>query len=401
MAGFNWHIPTKVVFGQGTLASLGAEVACLGGTKVLILTDPGVLSAGILDQIKAALPAKVAVEVFSQVVPEPPINNVANCVNLVRSGGFDLLIGVGGGSSIDATKLAAALAANPGTPEQYIGLNLLPKKGLPTIMIPTTAGTGSEVTPIAIVSDTNNHLKVGVVSPYLYPDVALCDPAVTVSMPPSVTAATGMDALTHAVEAYISVNASPMSDVLAFEAVHVISRWLRRAYANGKDLVAREKMLYGSLLAGMAFSQAGVGAVHALAYPLGGQFSVPHGVANAVLLPYVLEFNLMACLEKMPALAGAMDQPAKGLSPRQAALGLISAVRDLSADVEIPLDLRELNIPETALEPMAEAASKVTRLLGNNPRTASKLQILGIYRNAFGLPPADPKWQTKKSKGVG
>lgn len=381
MSTFSWHIPTRILFGQGTLGRLAAEVGTLGARRVLIMTDPIMAKLGLAEQVRVALPTDVERTVYADVVPEPPMESLDAVVRMVRAGGYDLIIGFGGGSSLDSAKLAAVLATNSAPMLEYVGTNLVPAPGLPTILIPTTAGTGSEVTPIAIITD--GALKKGIVSPYLYATVAICDPTLSVTMPPAVTAATGMDALTHAVEAYVSVNASPISDVLALEAVRVIARSLRRAFANGGDLVAREQMLYGSMLAGKAFTNAGVGAVHALAYPLGGEFHVPHGVANALLLSAVMGFNLVGCVDRLGEVARAMGEPVDGLAPRAAAEAAIAAMQRLSLDVEIPQTLRAVGVPESALPGLAAGAAKVTRLLANNPRRATEAQILEIYRRVL------------------
>lgn len=381
MSLFSWHIPTRILFGQGTLDRLAAETEALRARRALIMTDPIMARLGLTEQVQKALPAGTEATVYTDVVPEPPVESLDAVIRLVRDGGYDLIIGFGGGSSLDSAKLAAIMATNEGSVRDFVGVGLVPKPGLPTILIPTTAGTGSEVTNIAIITDGT--LKKGIVSPYLYATVAICDPVLTLTMPPAITAATGMDALTHAVEAYVSVNASPMSDALAMEAVRIIGRHLRRAYANGTDVAAREQMLLGAMLAGLAFANAGVGAVHALAYPLGGEFHVSHGVANALLLSPVMSFNLVGCVDRLGDVARAMGEPVDGLSPVGAAEAAVAAMRRLNGDVEIPQNLRAVGVPESALPGLAAGAAKVTRLWANNPRKATEAQILEIYRRAL------------------
>jgi alcohol dehydrogenase class IV len=257
------------------------------------------------------------------------------------------------------------------------------RKGPALIAIPTTAGTGSEVTNVAIFSDKQAQLKKGIVSDYLLPDVALVSPAMTLTCPRSVTAASGVDALVHAVESYISVNASPITDAIALGAIKLITKALPKAYANPTNLQAREDMATASLMAGMAFGNAGVGAVHALAYPLGGRFNIAHGVSNALLLPYVMEWNKTACVERFRDIAEAMGLRVANLSDKDAADQAVVAMADLCAAVDIPSGLRSFNVPEDAIPAMAEEASKIDRLMRNNPRKLTAADIEKIYRAAY------------------
>lgn len=373
-----------IITGWGSLGRIAGEAKNLGATKILLITDPVLLKTGLADKVREALaPAGLEIGLFSEVEPEPRLQVVTRCQEAIKEGGYDLLVAVGGGSSIDVAKAASILVTNSGSIKEYLGVNLVPNPGIPVIAVPTTAGTGSEVTPIAILSDVDEQLKKGVVSPYLLPRVAIVDPELTVTMPPHITAATGMDALTHAVEAYISVNATTITDALALEAIRLISRHLRTAVANGEDMEARENMAMASLLAGIAFANAGVGAVHAMAYPLGAQFHVPHGVANAVLLPYVMESNLLGALPRFKIMALAMGERVEELSDREAAGKFIEAIKQLSTDVRIPLHLRDLGVTAGAIPGMAAGAIKVTRLLANNPRKLTVDDIREIYERAF------------------
>ncbi|BAF59032.1 alcohol dehydrogenase [Pelotomaculum thermopropionicum SI] len=373
-----------IITGRGSLKRIADEAKGLGATRVLIVTDPVLLKTGLIERVKEALaPAGLETGIFSGVEPEPRLQIVTECLKAVKEGGYDLIVAVGGGSSMDVSKAASVLMTNPGTINDYLGVNLIPRPGIPVIAVPTTAGTGSEVTPIAILSDVEEQLKKGVVSPYLLPRVAIVDPELTVTMPPAITAATGMDALTHAVESYISVNATPITDILALEAIRLIALNLRTAVANGQDIEARSNMSMASLLAGIAFANAGVGAVHALAYPLGAQFHVPHGVANAVLLPYVMESNLLGALPRFKTMALAMGEKVEDLSDRLAADKFNEAIKLLAADIRIPLHLRELGVTAESIPGMAEGAAKVTRLLANNPRILSVSDIREIYERAF------------------
>jgi alcohol dehydrogenase len=265
----------------------------------------------------------------------------------------------------------------------YFGIDLVPKKGLPTVLVPTTAGTGSEVTPIAILSDHTEKLKKGIVSPFLFPDVAILDPELTLGLPPKITAATGMDALIHAIEAFTSKNASRTTDMFALEAMKLIFENIRTAYANGSDLPARTAMLEGSLLAGMAFANAGVTAVHAFAYPIGAEFHIPHGVANSMMLAPVMEFNTLGNLPKFARLAEVFGQNTISLTQRQAALAAVEELRTLSSDLKIPKSLSEFGVKGDDVPGLAQGVMKVTRLLANNPREMSLQDAEDIYRRVL------------------
>jgi alcohol dehydrogenase class IV len=292
----------------------------------------------------------------------------------------DAVIGLGGGSSIDAAKVSAALAQNEGSVTDYIGIDLVKRPSLPTVILPTTAGTGSEVTPVAVLTDEDAHLKKGIASRMLIPRVALLNPEFTVKMPPSVTAYTGMDALIHAIEAFTSVNASDFSDAMALKAVGLISGNIRRAFTDGTDRAARGAMLLGSLFAGIAFGNAGVAAVHAFAYPLGGLFHIPHGLANSVMLPVIMEYNMAGSEPKYIELAQAMTGEHAGDIGPEAAVTYINALSD---DLDIPRNLKALDIPESAVEKMAKGAVQVTRLLSNNPRKIDLDDAVTIYTDAY------------------
>jgi len=257
------------------------------------------------------------------------------------------------------------------------------RAGLPTILVPTTAGTGSEVTPIAILSDDGEKLKKGIVSPYLFPRAAILDPELTLALPPAVTAATGMDALIHAVEAYTSKNASNLTDMAAIEAMSLISQNIRRAFADGSNIEARSNMLEGSMLAGVAFANAGVTAVHAFAYPIGAEFHIPHGIANSIMLIPVMEFNMMANFSKFADMAEILGGDTEGLTEREAAFEAIEVLRDLAEDLQIPSALSEFGIKESDIPGLAAGVMKVTRLLANNPRQLTLADAEAIYRKVL------------------
>jgi alcohol dehydrogenase len=375
----------RILIGPGCIEQIGLEVKALKGGKVLIVTDPGIIRAGLLKPVEESLQhAGLPWSIFDQVEPDPRIEVVEECFRTARQEQADCIIGLGGGSSLDIAKVVAVRLTNSGKIDDFFGIDLIPNPGVPVILVPTTAGTGSEVTPIAILSDTREKLKKGIVSSHLLPKSALLDPKLTIGLPPAVTAFTGMDAMIHAIEAYTSVNANGLTDHLAFRAMELTSGNLLTAYARGEDLNARSKMLEGSLLAGMAFANAGVTAVHAFAYPLGGEFHhIPHGLANSVMLPHVLRFNMLGNLPKFADVASALGVAAGELTDRQAAEEGLEVIEGLMADLEIPLRLRDLQVPEEAIPKMAQGVMKVTRLLANNPRRITLQDAERIYRNAW------------------
>jgi alcohol dehydrogenase class IV len=374
----------RILFGPGSIERLGSEAQLLKAKKILIITDPGVIQAGLLEGVEKFLqPVGLPFVIFDGVEPDPRIEVVEKSVQFAKKEGIDLIIGFGGGSSLDIAKVTSILITNPGKIDSFFGVDLVPNSGIPVILIPTTAGTGSEVTPIAILSDTKEKLKKGIVSAYLFPEVAIVDPKLTIGLPPSVTAFTGMDALTHAIEAYYSINATDLSDLLAFRAMELISKNIRMAFAHGENLVVRSNMMEGSLLAGIAFANAGVGAVHAFAYPLGGEFHLAHGLTNTLMLPYVMRYNILGCPHKFAQMANAFGEKVEGISELVGAEIAVRFVERLSNDLRVPRRLRDVEIPEDAIPRLAEAAMKVTRLLTNNPRKITLEDAVAIYKSAF------------------
>lgn len=382
---YPFRMPGVLYIGVGALERLGVEVPRLGTVrKVIVITDKVLVNVGAIEPVLAQLKAAgIEAAVFADVEPEPSTENCEMAARAVIEADAQAIIAVGGGSALDVAKGCSILVTNGGQISDYFGVEKVPAPGLPWMAIPTTAGTGSEVTFNAIFTDKAQQLKIGVVSPYLMPNVALVDPVMTLTAPPSITAATGMDALTHAIESYTSPKATPQTEMYALEAIRLLARSLRKATWFGKDLSARTDAAIGSCFAGISLANAGVGAVHALAYPLGGQFGITHGVSNSLLLPHVLTFNMIADVAKFARVAEALGEPVAGLSDRAAAAHGVEAVRTLSVDVGIPQRLRDLNIPESALDGLAEAASKVTRLLDNNPRRVTLPDIKALYRAAY------------------
>ncbi|WP_095101146.1 iron-containing alcohol dehydrogenase [Pseudomonas sp. Irchel 3A5] len=377
-----FKIANKLITGAAAIEQLAAELTRLNISNPLIVTDAILVKSGTVDLALAQLGGR-AYGIFDQVKPEPEISIVEDCTVAYRQGGHDGLIGLGGGSAIDIAKGVAAFVGHDGPLGELFGVDQVWRKGPPLIAIPTTAGTGSEVTNVAIFSDKQAQLKKGIVSDYLLPDVALVSPVMTLTCPRTVTAASGVDALVHAIESYLSVNRSLITDSLALGAIKLIVKALPKAYANPADLVAREHMATASLMAGMAFGNAGVGAVHALAYPLGGRFNIAHGVSNALLLPYVMAWNKMACVERFRDIAEAMGLRVEHLSDEDAANQAVQAMADLCQAVDIPKGMRSFNVPEDAIPAMAEEASKIDRLMRNNPRKLTAADIEKIYRAAY------------------
>jgi alcohol dehydrogenase class IV len=369
----------EIHIGENALAVLPSFLQRVDSQKVMVVTDAGIVNAGIYEQLNNVLKqSSRQVILFDKVEPDPSIELVSRVVEIARKENIDTVIGIGGGSSIDIAKVTAAMVKNDGPVEKYLGIDLLEKDSLDIVAIPTTAGTGSEVTPIAILSDTKEKVKKGLVSNRIIPSLAILDPRLTVSLPQKVTAATGMDALVHAIEAFLSKNANQYSNHFALKAIEIITNNIKAAYDQGDDIQARENMLYGSLLAGIAFANAGVAAVHAFAYPLGGMFHIPHGVANSVMLTTVLQFNLPGCGQKTEQLAAVLLGE-KDISSQK----VVDYIEQLCKSLKIPMSLAELDIPKEAIPQMAESVMKITRLLSNNPREITIQNAMDIYSAAY------------------
>ncbi|MGO9120914.1 MAG: iron-containing alcohol dehydrogenase [Desulfomonilaceae bacterium] len=382
---WNFHIRTDIHFGRGSVSSLGEFAREAGGTRFLLVADPALEAHGLLEMVINTLNESGLVgEVFQRVDPEPYLDNADEAAILGRGLNADIVIGMGGGSAMDTAKAAAILITNGGIAEQFVGLNRVELPGTPTIMIPTTAGTGSEVTFTAVFTNRETGIKGGINSPFLFPDRAVLDPELTISLPPDITAFTGMDALTHAIESVTGRASTVFTEALALRAVNLIAGNLRRAVFHGYDIEAREKMLLGSVLGGMALADAGVGAAHALAYPLGGNYRIPHGLANAVLLPHVMEFNLPAAQTHFAMIAKSMGETVEGIPVWRAADAAIEAVQTLGWDIGVPSSLSALGIPRADIPMLAESSLKVTRPVENNPRTLGLEDAQKIYERAFG-----------------
>ena len=378
MTPFVFNTTPSIRMGAGEIENLGNISSAICTGCALIVTDAGMVRTGIVARAEAILQrAGVVVKTYADVVADPPEAVVMGAVNMAE--GCGLVIGIGGGSSLDVAKLAALLAGNLGTLAGAYGVNKATGPRLPLIVIPTTAGTGSEVTPIAIVT-TGASEKMGVVSPLIIPDIALLDPELTYDLPAHVTAATGIDAMVHAIEAFASVspNNNPVSRALAIEALRLIGGALERAVTAPRDCAARADMLLGSLLAGQAFANSPVAAVHALAYPIGGHFKVPHGLSNALVLPHVLRFNTQTHPDDYAALA-----PHAFAGGPATAEALIDGLVALSKACGLPQTLRDVGIGAADLPRLTADAMNQTRLLVNNPRPVCYADALAIYEAAL------------------
>ena len=371
----------RIIAGPGSIESIKDIVADMGANKVLIVTDKGVAGAGLIAKPKALLEAAgVEVAVIDTTPPEPDVNQVNAILEAARPCAPQLVVGIGGGSAMDVAKIVAVLLKHDVALRDLLsGKEKVVARGVPTLMVPTTAGTGSETTPNSIILVPEDELKVGIVSPKLMPDCVILDPELTVGLPPAITAATGMDALCHAIECYTSKRGNPFSEMLALKAISLISRSIRTAFNDGKNLDARHDMLLGAMYGGMCIATSSTTAVHALAYPLGGKYRIAHGISNAILLPFVMRFNIVGNEAKFRDIALAMGLDVASKSPQDAAAAMIDALFALNRDLQIPADLKRWNITEADLDTLVDGAAKVTRLLDNNPRLMNKDDIRAIY----------------------
>lgn len=392
MTDFLFQTTPNVLFAPGAIRRLPEVAATFGVTRAMLVTDLGVRDAGLTNDAEAALAeAGCAVRVFDEVTADPPAHVVERATAFARECAAEMVIGIGGGSSLDVAKLAAYLARSDERLEDIYGVGLAKGARLPLALAPTTAGTGSEATPIAIVTTPTDEKK-GVVSRSLLPDWAVLDPELTLGLPAHVTAATGIDAMVHAIEAFISRRLkNPVSDGLARQALALLSANIRTACRDGQNLEARSAMLLGSTLAGMAFANAPVAAVHALAYPIGALFHVPHGLSNALVLNAVLRFNLSEARALYAELAPIVDPWARDLPEDVAAGRFLAALEAIRHDCGAPASLAEVGIGPSDLDRLADDAMKQTRLLANNPREVTRADARAIYAEALGpAPPARP-----------
>jgi len=384
-ASFSFSTVPQLISETGAARQLGQHIAARfpSARRALLVTDPGFLATGLVEAPMHDLEKhNIAVHLYSDVVADPPEAVVQHAVAFARKRDIDIVIGLGGGSSMDVAKLIAVLAAGDQPLKQIYGIGNVKGERLPLVQVPTTAGTGSEVTNIAIVT-TGDTTKMGVVSPQLYADLAILDAELTLGLPPMVTAATGIDAMVHAIEAFTSKHKkNPMSDLLARQALKLLSSNLIAACENGGNLAARQAMLFGACCAGQAFSNAPVAAVHALAYPIGGIFHVPHGLSNSLVLPHVLRFNLPAATEHYAELAGIVVPHVEGSTAARAE-ALIVAMQQIAKITGIETTLQQVGIQESDLDRLADDAMLQTRLLSNNPRALTRADAHAIYSAAL------------------
>lgn len=373
--------PMKIVFGSGCLSTLCDDYLALGYKRLFVLTAPPILPL-ISDQLDTLRCAGVEVAIYDRIMAEPTVTDFHSVLDSACSFGADSVIGVGGGSVLDMTKLVAALVGSSQRVTDLFGTGLVKGRGLWFACLPTTAGTGSEVSPNAILLDERDHLKKGIVSPFLIADAAYVDPKLTLTVPSKVTADTGMDALTHCIEAYTNKFAHPMVDLYALKGIRLLASHIARAVEDGSDIEAREACAMGSLYGGLCLGPVNTAAVHALSYPLGGEYHIPHGLSNAILLPSVMKFNRPACPKRYAEVALALGVE-RGRDDDETAARGVDLICQLSAEVGIPAKLSDIGIPQTAVPHLAKAAMEVQRLLKNNPRTVTEQDAVDIYHSLY------------------
>ena len=380
---YTYFMPTRVECGNGISNKTGEMISELGINRVLIVTDKGIRSANLLDGIEKSLQAvHLEYEIYDEIEPNPSDDTIHKGTNYLKQYKSEAVLAVGGGSSIDTAKGIAAMATNPGHIFDYEGVGKIKIPPLPIIAIPTTAGTGSEVTASTVVTNKKTLFKLAVISPKLFPSLAILDPALTLHLPQGITAATGMDALTHAIESYTSKSANPVSQGFAIQAIKMIGEHLPKTYFVGTDIESREKMLVGSMIAGVAFSQSLLGNVHAISHTFGGVFNIPHGIANAALLPFVMKYNLPACAEQYKDIAIALGADVSGLSTQLAAEKAIDIVIQMNRSMNIPLNIKDLGVSLDHLPKLVTDSMRSGNVL-RNPRLTNAADIQLIIEKAY------------------
>lgn len=383
MAVNGYFIPTVNLIGAGCVNELGKKVAQLGGKRVLLVTDAMLVKLGMAGQVESILKdAGLEVVLFGGAEPNPTDKNVEAGFKVWTEKKCDSIVSLGGGSSHDCAKGVGLVASNGGKIQDFEGVDQSKNPMVPLVSVNTTAGTASEMTRFCIITDSARKVKMAIVDWRVTPSLSINDPELMVGMPPALTAATGMDALTHSIEAYVSTAANPLTDSAALMSIKLISEYLPMAVANGTNMIARDKMAYAQFLGGMAFNNASLGYVHAMAHQLGGFYNLPHGVCNAILLPVVCEFNLIGNTERFKDIAEAMGVSVKGLSTVDAAKAGIAAIKELSKSIGIPIGLTELGVKEEDFEIMSTNA-KLDACQLTNPRLATLEQVIELYRLAL------------------
>jgi alcohol dehydrogenase len=377
----NIYFPGKLVIGNGTLPQLADDIIALQPDKALVLTiEP--LKEALTSFFDSIQKTGISVLVDTSVITEPSFSDFYKLMANVEPFNPDIVIGIGGGSVLDMAKLVAAQLENEQQLKDYVGIGLLKGRKKKLVCVPATSGTGSEVSPNAILVDDSDNQKKGIISPFLVPDIVYVDPLLTVSVPPSITAATGLDALTHCLEAYTNKFSQPFIDLYAYEGMRLIATHLETAVKDGSNTEAREKVAIGSLLGGFCLGPVNTAGVHALSYPLGSMFHLPHGLSNALLLPYVMEFNIPASVNRHAEVAIALGCERKETDEATAIAG-VQRIRALIKACGIPATLKEVNVPESAIPQMAADAMKIQRLLKNNPRPIEEKDAIEIYKAAY------------------
>jgi alcohol dehydrogenase len=379
----NFFSPSKIMLGVGTTRGIGAEVKALGAKKVIIVTDAGVVKAGILEEIEKSLSIKsVDVVVYDKVEIETPARVIDDCARVARKEKCHAVIGLGGGTTLDTAKGVSLMAMNSGSMIDYEGFDRVPLKGLPKIMIPTTAGSGSEVTRVFAITDEKDKTKKVVYTIFNLSDVVILDPLLTVSLPSSLTAETGLDVLAHAMEAYTSLNSTPFSDMLASEAMRLVGKSLLAAYAKGENLEARFDMLFAATLAGLAFSSGGLGAIHALSFVL-ENYGLGHAKSVSVMMPHVMEYNKTAAAEKYRAIAGFLGEDVTGVSAHKGANLAVIEVERLLKEVKISIKLKDYGISKDDVSAMVASTMKQSRLFVPNARNMTEKDVTDIYMKSL------------------
>jgi alcohol dehydrogenase len=375
------YFPGKLVFGNGKIDQLVEEIQLLHANTVLLITIAPLM--GKLEHLTSLLrKAQIKIEINTSIIQEPSFSDFEHLMQQAAAFNPDVVIGIGGGSVLDVAKLVAAQLENEQSLRDYVGISLLKGRKKKLICLPATAGTGSEVSPNAILVDDNDGQKKGIISPYLVPDIVIVDPLLTLSVPPAITAATGIDALTHCLEAYTNKFAHPVIDLYAYEGMKLIAANIVEAVHNGNNEQARSKVALGSLYGGFCLGPVNTAAVHALSYPLGSMFHLPHGLSNALLLPYVMEFNMSAAPDRYARVASALGCDVDKDDQATARAGL-ETIKKLISDCGLPLKLREANVTRESIPEMASAAMKIQRLLKNNPREVQEQDAINIYNSAY------------------
>lgn len=374
--------PTEVIYGFNAVDQLTSIIKQQGFQRIMIITDPGILKAGLLEEVKKRIPEGLEVALYDQVEPNPSIGTCEKALSVLTGIKAEVIVAVGGGSAIDVAKAVGVLATNGGNIAEYEGADRFAQPILPLVAIPTTAGTASEVTVFTVITDVAREYKLTVAGYKLAPRWALVDPLMTTTMPKQVTASTGLDALVHAIESYTSQMASPLSKALAREGIRLISSNLRQAVYNGGNLEARDTMLMGSLLAGLAFSNTRLGNCHAMSHPVSAMFGVPHGVANSILMPHIMEFNALSVPELFADIAADMGEVLENLTLIEKAWKAVESFKQLSMDVGIPQRLSDFKVASSRIEEMARDAMKSGNI-AVNPRKTQIEDIIQLYERAM------------------